>query len=87
MAARNLDIVTDKYADGMVGITRLLEAQTESFTAQLQAAATTYSFLGELVALQRSIAWFEDEQTPEERAALAARFRSVMDGEAEGGTK
>ena len=87
MAARNLDIVTDKYADGMVGITRLLEAQTESFTAHQQAAATTYSFLDELIGLQRSIAWFEDEKTPEERDILAARLLSVITGEAEGATR
>jgi len=86
MAARNLDIVSDKYADGLVRITRLLEAQTESFTAHQRAAATTYSFLNELIGLQRAIAWFEDEKTPQEREALAARLKE-MAGEAEGGTR
>ena len=74
-ARRNLMVVQDKYAHGLVNVTDLLEAQNESFTADQGSAAANYLFLIDLNAFERSIAWFENEQTPEAKAAFVDRLR------------
>jgi outer membrane protein TolC len=81
-AARNLDIVQDKYAQGLVNVTDLLEAQTESFRASQSAAAADYRFLIDLISFQRAIAWFEFEKTAEERDELLQRMVSAAQGAA-----
>ena len=65
-ANENLLLVQDQYAQGLVNVTDLLEATNESFVANQGQAAALYQFLIDLVAFQRSIAWFEDTMTPAE---------------------
>jgi len=77
-ARRNFELVQDKYAQGLVNVTDLLEAQNESFVAEQGAAAAVYSFLIDLVNFQRAIAWFEDDRTPEEREQFRQRIDTVM---------
>ena len=77
-ARRNFELVQDKYAQGLVNVTDLLEAQNESFVAQQGAAAAIYAFLLDLVNFQRAIAWFEDDQTPEEREQLQQRIDATL---------
>ncbi len=81
-AARNLDIVQDKYAQGLVNVTDLLSAQNESLRANQAAAAATYQFLIDLISFQRAIAWFEFEKTAEERDELLQRMVSAAQGAA-----
>ena len=69
-AALNFELVQDKYAQGLVNVTDLLSAQTESFSAEQTAAASVSAFLIDLVNFQRSISWFEDDHTAEEQDAL-----------------
>ena len=76
----NLEVVQDKYAQGIVGITDLLEAQSQSFRADQNAAAAVYTFLGDLINLQRAVSWFEYEHTEEERDALARRISEAVAG-------
>jgi outer membrane protein TolC len=75
---RNLEVVQERYAQGAVNITDLLEAQNASFQAEQNAAAGVYQFLLDLVEFQRSISWFEFEQTPESRAAFIDRARAYI---------
>jgi outer membrane protein TolC len=82
-AARNLDIVQDKYAQGLVNVTDLLEAQNESFRASQGAAAAHYRLLIDLISFQRAIAWFEFEKTAEERDELLQRMVSAAQGAAD----
>ena len=77
-ARRNLEIVQDKYAQGLVNITDLLEAQTESLRAEQTEAASVYLFLIDLISFQRAIAWFEFEKTPEERDRLLQQIQAVV---------
>ena len=77
-ARRNFELVQDKYAQGLVNVTDLLEAQNESFVAEQGAAAAVYSFLIDLVNFQRAIAWFEDDRTPEEREQFRQRIDTIM---------
>ncbi|MBT8477921.1 MAG: TolC family protein, partial [Gemmatimonadetes bacterium] len=78
-ARRSFELVQDKYAQGLVNITDLLVAQTESFAANQSAAASVSLFLIDLVDFQRSIAWFEFEQPPEEQAVLLQRIQNATE--------
>jgi outer membrane protein TolC len=78
-ALRNFELVQDKYAQGLVNVTDLLEAQTESFVANQSAAAAVSVFLIDLVNFQRSIAWFEFERTQEEQDALLDRIQNAIE--------
>jgi outer membrane protein TolC len=77
-ARRNFELVQDKYAQGLVNVTDLLEAQTVSFAADQNAVAATYVFLIDLLTFQRSISWFEYEHTQEERDALLRRIQDAI---------
>ncbi len=76
---KNLDIVREKYAQGIVNVTDLLEAQTNAFTAEQNAARTVYRFLIDLVDFQRAISWFEDERTQEEKEELVRRIQAAVE--------
>lgn len=78
-ARRNLVVVQDKYAQGLVNVTDLISAQNETFAAEQGAAAANYIFLIDLNAFERSIAWFEGEQTPEARATFADQLRTALE--------
>jgi outer membrane protein TolC len=77
-ARKNLEIVREKYSQGIVNITDLLEAQNASFSAEQAATSAVYRFMIDLVGFQRAISFFEDAKTPEEIDALANEFRQRM---------
>ncbi len=77
-AQRNFELVQEKYSQGLVNVTDLLEAQNEAFVAQQGAAAAVYAFLIDLVNFQRSIAWFEDDRTTEEQEQLRERIEAAL---------
>ncbi len=77
-ARRNFVVVQDKYGQGLVNVTDLLEAQVASLSADQQAAAAQYVFLADLIAFQRAIGWFETDRSPEERAELAGRIQQAL---------
>ena len=69
-ARKNLVVVQDRYADGLVNVTDLISAQVEAFRATSAAAAANYVFLLDLLAYQRALSWFEATKTPDERTEL-----------------
>jgi outer membrane protein TolC len=71
---KNFDIVQDKYAEGIVNVTDLLQAQTSAFVAKQSAAEAVYSFLIDLVGFERSISWFEAEKKAQEKDDLVGRI-------------
>jgi outer membrane protein TolC len=77
-ARRNFELVQEKYGQGLVNVTDLLEAQNESFVADQGAAAAVYAFLIDVVNFQRAIAWFEDDRLPEEREQLRRRIETDL---------
>lgn len=77
-ARLNLELVQEKYAQGLVNVTDLLVSQTESFRAEQKAAGAVSLFLIDLVHFQRSISWFEHERTQEQRDALLQRIRAEI---------
>ena len=78
-ARRNFEIVQDRYTEGLVNVTDLLDAQNDRFNTERTAQAARYAFLLDLVAFQRAISWFEDVKTPEERERLLTEARAFID--------
>lgn len=76
---RNFEIVRDRYTEGLVNVTDLLDAQNDRFNTERTAQAQQYAFLLDMVALQRAIAWFEDLKTPEEAEQLLAEARRFIE--------
>ncbi len=77
-ARKNLEIVREKYSQGILNITDLLEAQNASFSAEQAATSAVYRYMIDLVAFQRAISFFEDAKTPDEIDALAKEIRDRM---------
>ncbi len=77
-AKQNLDLVQDKYAQGIVNVTDLLEAQNQSLSANLNAAAAQYTFLIDLIDFQRAISWFEDEKSEEAKEAFLIKVEEAL---------
>ena len=66
-AGRNLDLVSDSYAAGVVDILRLLDAQNFALEADLAAANAIYDYLLDLMAGQRAVGRFDYYRSPQER--------------------
>jgi outer membrane protein TolC len=77
-AGENLELVREQYAQGTVNVTDLLDAQNQKLTADQFANSAIYEFMGDLVELQRSIAWFESDHTAGERDVFVERVMSVI---------
>jgi outer membrane protein TolC len=88
-ARKNLVVVQDKYADGLVNVTDLISAQVEAFRATSAAAAANYVFLLDLLAYQRALSWFEATKTPDERTELVRQATVAITAPAtpQGGTR
>jgi outer membrane protein TolC len=82
-ALKNFVLVQDKYTQGLVNITDLLSAQNESFVANQAQAATTYTFLLDMVGFQRSISWFEDVKTAAEQEEFLRILEEMMTSDEE----
>jgi outer membrane protein TolC len=80
-AGLNLDVVQDKYAQGILNITDQLEAQTQSFTADQNEAAAVYAYLLDLLELQRALSWFQHEKTDAEKNEFANRVIAAVSAE------
>jgi len=80
-ARKNLVLVQDKYGEGIINVTDLLEAQNQSLSANLNAVAATYQYLLDLVSYQRAISWFEDEKGEEETEAFLNQVEAVINSD------
>lgn len=77
-ADKNLEVVRDQYARGVVPIITLLDAQNRAFSAAQQVVIARTSYLDDLIKFQRAIAWFETSKTDQERRELVERFRAYL---------
>jgi len=75
---KNLDVVQEKYLQGIVNVTDLLDAQRQSFTADRNVAIYDYRFLIDLINFQRSISWFEYEKSQGERDDFIEMIRTSV---------
>jgi outer membrane protein TolC len=77
-ASRNFDVVREKYANGIVTITDLLEAQTASLRADLDATSAVYAFMQDVTDLQRAVSFFTHDKTEAEIDAFLQRIKHKM---------
>ncbi len=80
-AGENLRVVKDKYARGAVSILDVLDAQNQSFVANQNAALAVYTFLGDIMTMQRVMCWFEVEKTEAEKDRWIAAFKQVLESD------
>ena len=73
-AKLNLGVVREKYANGIVVITELLDAQNSSFIADQNSISAVYNFLRDLIEYQRAISFFEETKTQEEKDEFLKAF-------------
>ena len=80
-ARRNLDLVLEKYQEGVVGILSLLDAQNSALVADLLAANAIFDYLVDLMGTQRAVGRFDYYRSAQDRQQfldrLDAYFRSV----------
>ena len=77
-AQQNLVLVQDKYAQGIVNVTNLLDAQNQTLSANLNSVAAQYNYLMDLVGFQRAISWFEDEKSEESKEAFLQKVEESL---------
>lgn len=75
---KNLDLVTDSYAKGVVSIIDLLDAQNASVNADEAAANAEHDFLVEVMSWQRRVGQFDVLLSPAEKAALADKIKQYV---------
>jgi len=73
-ARENLELVRDSYSEGAVEIVRVLDAQTQSLSAELEAANAVFGHLIDLMAVQRAVGRFDYFRSADERDELVRRL-------------
>lgn len=76
---RNYASVSEKYSRGAADVLDLIDAQSDLIEKRRNAATAKYGFLADTIDLQRSMAWFEFNKTPEERARWTRMLRNHLE--------
>jgi outer membrane protein TolC len=82
-AHKNLDLVLDSYAKGILTILDLLDAQNTSLVAESEAATSVYDFLINLLEVERAAGYLSCVSDAAEKAGLIdrlERFRKEREG-------
>lgn len=77
-AQKNYDSVMEKYSQGAASILDLLDAQETLLSQRQSAAVAVYDYLSAIHRLQRSIAWFELQQSPEAKENWIGLFEKFL---------
>ncbi len=77
-ADRNIELVTDRYAEGIVDILRLLDAQTQALVADLAAANAVFNYLIDLMGTQRAVGRFDYYRSPDDRQTFLNQLRNFF---------
>lgn len=83
-AQENLELVRDAYLTGVEGIVRLLDAQAQALSAELEAANAVFDHLIDLMEVQRAAGRFDYFRPPGERSELIRRLEAFMEEEDHG---
>jgi len=79
-AERNFRSAREKYSQGAASILDLLDAQTGLLQQKRSLASAIYTYFKELHRMQRSVAWFEFQQDPEEKNRYASLLKEFLEG-------
>ena len=77
-ARRSLDLVTDSYSEGVIGVVDLLEAQTAALVTQRGVADAIYDYLINQKRVERAVGRFGLLVSPDERAAFLDRLNQFL---------
>lgn len=77
-ARQNLDLVSDSYAEGVVEILRLLDAQNQVLVAELVAANSIFDYLIDLMGTQRAVGRFDYYRSPQDRRQFLDRLQNYF---------
>jgi len=78
-SGRNLDLVTDSYSQGVVSVIQLLDAQNASVLAEEAAANAVYSFLIDMLEVERALGKFYFRADAMELEVLFERVDQVFE--------
>ncbi|UCH84875.1 MAG: TolC family protein, partial [Candidatus Latescibacterota bacterium] len=78
-AGQSLALVEDAYGQGAATIIDLLDAQNNALIADLTAATAVYTFLIDLLELERAVGKFVLQMTDQERADFVDQLTAYMD--------
>ena len=73
-AWRNLDLVKDRYAEGIADILTLLDAQNQALTAELRAANAVFDYLIDQTGVQRAVGRFDYYRSAQDRQEFLNRL-------------
>ncbi len=77
-ARENLELVRDSYAAGVVDIVRVLDAQAQTLSAELEASNAVFVHLLDLMEVQRAAGRFDYFRSPGERSEWIRRLEVFM---------
>jgi len=77
-AHENVGIVQDRYAEGVAPIEAVAIALNQWLSASEFASITVFEHLVDLIALERAISWFEEENSEADNQAFADQLRSAV---------
>ncbi|MDF1754471.1 MAG: TolC family protein [Verrucomicrobiales bacterium] len=77
-AEKNYAATREKYAQGAATILDLLDAQSALLRQRQQASLAVYSYLQQVVQMQRSISWFEFEKNPTQKRQWSDMLATYM---------
>ncbi len=77
-AEKYYDSTREKYAQGAASILNLLDAQSALLRQRQQANLAVYSYLQQVVRMQRSIAWFEFEKDATQKRQWSKMLATYM---------
>ncbi|UCD33405.1 MAG: TolC family protein, partial [Desulfobacterales bacterium] len=75
---QNLELVTDSYIRGVVSIIDLLDAQNTALQADEDAENAVYTFLIDLMEVQRAVGRFDFFMTPDDREAMFLKLETFF---------
>lgn len=73
-ANKNLDVIRNKYSSGKVDIITLIDAQSQAFSQNQQAAIAEFTYLKDVINLERAISWFPILKSDEEKKQFSEGF-------------
>jgi outer membrane protein TolC len=73
-ARENLQIVRDRYSEGQIDVIRLLDAQNQALTAELESANAVFVYLADLMRVQRAAGRFDYFRSAADRDLFVKRL-------------
>jgi outer membrane protein TolC len=75
---KNLELVTDSYMRGVVSIVDLLDAQNTALLADEDAENAVFTFLIDLMRVERAVGRFDFFMTPDDREAMFQKLEAFF---------